>query len=69
MDLIDVFQSRVEQQSELIMMLKTHNDNMSREMRELDKSRAAALESASRADKDRAELVCSTILEHVARPE
>eukprot|EP00038_Savillea_parva_P027975 m.62538 g.62538 ORF g.62538 m.62538 type:complete len:306 (+) comp8095_c0_seq3:125-1042(+) len=51
-----VLRSRVEQQSELIMMLKTHNDNMSRELRDLEKSRAAALEAATRADRERADL-------------
>ena len=40
------------------MMLKTHNDNMSRELRDLEKSRAAALEAATRADRERADLVC-----------
>eukprot|EP00037_Helgoeca_nana_P001900 m.30268 g.30268 ORF g.30268 m.30268 type:complete len:317 (-) comp12211_c0_seq1:121-1071(-) len=51
-----VLKSRVEQQSELIMMLKTHNDNMATEMRELERSRGAARESAVSADNDRAEL-------------
>jgi hypothetical protein len=53
----DALQSRVEQQSELIMMLKTHNDNMATEMRELERSRGVARESAVSADNDRAELV------------